>query len=356
MTSDRRDAEAGSRQAGSGPRIISPVPTGSGAYVLHNELSRFLPRYRVQGYSPWWTLFPPAMPLLSRGKVDLVHSAADYGWFFKRRGIPLVVTVHGYTIDAFMKPYSSRLQYLHYRTDLRFFTRRTLAAADCVVGISRFIVERVEQDLNPRSQPRLIYNGVDANRFVPAARGMRQRRPIRILFCGNLRRAKRANLLIPLANLLGPDFEICYTSGPAGRGSLTGNLMPNAARLSDLGRVSHGEMPAVYQSVDLLFAPSAREGFGLCVAEAMACGLPVVAADTSAMPELIDRVLGGYLCPLDDLNCFADAIRQIAAAPEESARMGEHNRAKVESKFTLSRMVDEYRVLFEEVLDGGVTR
>jgi glycosyltransferase involved in cell wall biosynthesis len=131
--------------------------------------------------------------------------------------------------------------------------------------------------------------------------------------------------------------------------------MPGAARLTDLGRLAHVDMPALYASVDLLFAPSAREGFGLCVAEAMACGLPVVAADTSAMPELIDRGQGGHLCPIDDLDGFAAAIRQIAAVPEEAARMGEYNRAKVESDFTLSRMVDEYRALFEELLDGGLT-
>ena len=56
-------------------------------------------------------------------------------------------------------------------------------------------------------------------------------------------------------------------------------------------------MPERYGSMDILLMPSVREGFGLSIAEAMACGLPVVATNCSAIPELIDDGKGGFLCP-----------------------------------------------------------
>ncbi|HOH18628.1 MAG TPA: glycosyltransferase family 4 protein, partial [Bacilli bacterium] len=99
----------------------------------------------------------------------------------------------------------------------------------------------------------------------------------------------------------------------------------------------------------LLF-PTVREGFGLAAAEAMACGLPVVATDCSSLPELIDEGNGGFLCPLGDVDAFTYKINLLAENPQLRREMGEYNRAKVEKMFTLERMVNQYKELFEEVL------
>jgi glycosyltransferase involved in cell wall biosynthesis len=126
--------------------------------------------------------------------------------------------------------------------------------------------------------------------------------------------------------------------------------------LRPLGRIEHAEMPSVYQEMDALFMPSVREGFGLCVAEAMACGLPVVACGESAMPELIEPGRGGMLCAVDDVAAFAGAFGQLAEDRDLGSRMGEFNRARVEQRFTLERMIREYRELFQAVLDGVFNR
>ena len=96
--------------------------------------------------------------------------------------------------------------------------------------------------------------------------------------------------------------------------------------------------------------PTVREGFGLAIAEAMACGLPVVASNCSAIPELIDDGKGGFLCPIGDVQAFADKINLLAESPRLRLQMGEYNRAKIEQKFTLARMVKKYQALFKEVL------
>ena len=335
--------------------IASPVPRGSGVEVLHRDLSQAMPGYRLRTYSPWWSLLPPALPLLSRRDADLVHASADYGAFFARPGVPLVVTLHNYTSDPFMRPFCSPLQYLHYRTDLRWFSRMTLARADVVVAISRFIGDLVRQDLGVDPPLRTIYNGVDHRRFVPS-RGTPPSTRFRVLFCGNLNRRKRAHLLPQLAAALDERFEMHYTAGLA-EGSLSTTPVTSAgARLLPLGRIEHADMPAVYQKMDALFMPSVREGFGLCVAEAMACGLPVVACRESAMPELVESGQGGMLCAVDDVPAFAAALRRLADDRGLASRFGEFNRARVEQMFTLERMVREYGELFDAVRDGGFNR
>jgi len=65
---------------------------------------------------------------------------------------------------------------------------------------------------------------------------------------------------------------------------------------------------------------------------------------------LIDGGKGGFLCPLGNVNSFAEKINFLADNPELRREMGEYNRVKVEKMFTLERMVAQYQELFEEVL------
>lgn len=332
-------------------RIQGFVPSGSGAWVLHDQLRSALPGYRLYRYSRWWELFPPAMPLLPKGDAELVHATLDYGAFFRSPGRALVTTAHNYVLDAEMGPYASSLQRLHYRTDLRWLTRLGLRHSDRVVAVSRFVANRLKQDLGYRGRIDVIYNGVDTERFTPGTEAGSS--PcFRVLFCGNTTRRKRAELLVPLANALGSRFEIQYTAGLSRSSGIPGVLQPNSAKLKPLGQVPHAQMVDIYRQVDLLFMPSAREGFGLCVAEAMACGLPVVAAGGSAMDELVVQQHGGLLCEVDDVAGFADAIRGIADNRHLAKQMGQFNRERVEQQFMLSRMVDAYRNLFVELLGG----
>ena len=319
--------------------------------MIHAELARSLPDYRLRSYSAWRTLFPLLLPTLVDRRAELIHADADYGLFFKRPGVPLVLTMHGYRLDRFMRAYSSPLQYLHYRTDLRLITRMSLAAADRVVAVSEFVAGMIRDDLGFGGEVKVIHNGVDSGRFVPAAQPRRDG-PFRVLFCGNHKPAKRPGLLLPLAEALGPEFEVQYTAGLLGKGRLSAKPAPNAAKLTCLGQLRHADMPAVYQAVDALFMPSAREGFCLCAAEAMAAGLPIVAADSSALPELVVDGAGGYLQPADDLTAYVDALRRLSDSPQTLREMGQFNRARVEQHFTLARMAADYATLFAQLRDA----
>ena len=326
-------------------KIISPMATGSGACVIHQALANKIPNYHICGYNPYWTLFPPALPFLCRrqGIPDIIHTTPDYAAFFKRGKIPLIITFHNFVLDKEAVAHSTLLQRIHYQTDLRFFTRKALSAATVVTAVSQFTAKLVKKELGYRGNVQVIYNGVDTNTFFTKQK--KETVLIKVLFSGNLTRRKGVDLLPLIADKLNANIEILYTTGLR-----TKKKLPAHPNLKNIGAVPYSYMPKVYQEADILLFPTVREGFGLAAAEAMACGLPVVASNCSAIPELIDNGKGGFLCPVGDVEAFAEKINILADSPRLRREMGEYNRAKVEKMFTLERMVNEYRELFEEAL------
>jgi len=327
--------------------IISPIATGNGAYVVHKTLERYLRHYKVTSFHPYRTLFPLSLLPLGRfSRANLIHTTPDYGIFHKRFDIPLVITFHNYVLDSFMTPYSSPLQNIHYRTDLRWFTSLAVNQAHTITAVSHFTANLVKRELGLNQDIRVIFNGVNENVFVPAQQPGKNSDPIKVLFCGNLTQRKGAQWLIPIADKLKTGIEILYTTGMR-----THHTLATHPRLRCIGKISYTDMPAVYQQADLLLFPTVREGLSLAALEAMACGLPLVASNCSSLPELIDDGKGGFLCPLGDVQVFADKINQLAQDARLRREMGEYNRARVEKTFTLERMVKEYQCLFDEVLD-----
>jgi glycosyltransferase involved in cell wall biosynthesis len=228
---------------------------------------------------------------------------------------------------------------------LRYWIRSAVKTAHAVTAVSRFIAQIVQQDLNISRSVNVIYNGIDTHHFQPRTSSRFNTREVRVLFSGNLTRRKGVHWLPLIANRTSKKIRIFYTKGLRTRTSL-----PSSPNLQSIGAVSFKNMPDYYRQMDVLLMPSVREGFGLVIAEAMACGLPVIASDCSAIPELVDNGKGGFLCPVGDVEAFAEKINLLSDSPKLRQEMGEYNRAKIEKKFTLDRMVKEYRELFENVI------
>jgi glycosyltransferase involved in cell wall biosynthesis len=325
------------------------MATGNGAYIVHKTLESQIPDYHVIPYNPYRTLFPPSLLLLGRfRRAGLIHTTPDYAFFHVRKNIPLILTFHNYVLDRFMRDYSSALQNIHYQTDLKIFTKLAVGKADTLTAVSRFTADLVKREMKLADNIKVIYNGVDHAMFTPKKpKHKKQTNKINVLFCGNLTRRKGAQWLVPIAERLDRSINIIYTSGLRSSG-----MLADHSQLQCLGTIPYHKMPAVYQDADILLFPTVREGLALAALEAMSCGLPVVATDCSSFPELIDDGKGGFLCPLGDVDAFADKIRLLAQNPQLRRGMGDYNRAKVEKMFTLDRMICQYQELFEEVLSG----
>jgi glycosyltransferase involved in cell wall biosynthesis len=93
-------------------------------------------------------------------------------------------------------------------------------------------------------------------------------------------------------------------------------LRASAVPLRRLGYVADEHLPGLYAGARALAMPSLYEGFGLPCLEAMACGTPVVATSSGALPEVVDDA--GLLIEPGDADAFADAL--VAAACDERVR------------------------------------
>lgn len=325
--------------------IISPLATGNGAFIVHKNIERYINNYKVLPYNPYRTLFPPLLVPIGRfNRVDIIHTTPDYGIFHKRTNIPSILTFHNYVLDEFMGQYSSPLQSIHYKTDLKWFTYLSSLTAYQLTSVSRYTASLVKQQLGLKEDIKVIYNGIDQNNFVPKKRQSPQ--SINVLFCGNVTKRKGAHWLESIAERLSSNVTILYTEGLRGK-----EMAFSHAKLKSIGRVKYQDMPGVYQQADILLFPTVREGLSLAALEAMSSGVPVVASDCSSLPELIDHGQGGFLCSVGDVDCFAEKLNLLADSESKRNEMGQYNRVKVESLFTLDKMIYEYKVLFEKILD-----
>jgi len=90
-------------------------------------------------------------------------------------------------------------------------------------------------------------------------------------------------------------------------------------RIRQLGYVEHEDMPALYNLACTFVYPSLYEGFGLPVLEAMQCGCPVVASNTTSIPEVAGDA-AVFVDPLD-VEALAQAIYQMVTDEERRRRL-----------------------------------
>jgi glycosyltransferase involved in cell wall biosynthesis len=300
-----------------------------------------------------YNFVPFLLPLTRRSSwadhAALVHTGSRAGFALKSPGRPLVVTVHHLVADPTYRPYTRPAQRLFHQLE-RIYDGRSINRADAVTCVSDYTRQRVKQ-IYGRSDARVIHNGIDTRLFCPIPEEQPSSdRPFRLLFVGNRTKRKGADLLRPIMDLLGKDYELWYTGGQ--RPDEETMQFPGAVAL---GRLSPQELVQAYNACHALLFPSRLEGFGLAVAEAMACGLPVITSDCSSLPELVVQQQGGFLCAVDDVEAFASAARQLAQNPVLRQEMGAFNRARAQRNFSFPVMAERYRVLYAELggTDGG---
>lgn len=105
-------------------------------------------------------------------------------------------------------------------------------------------------------------------------------------------------------------------------------------RVSHVLRPEMSELIKLYQQATVFALPSAEEGFGMVVIEAMACGVPVVATRCGGPDGIITDGKDGYLVPLNDAPAMADALTSLCADSELNKLMGHEARTTIETQYS----------------------
>ena len=116
------------------------------------------------------------------------------------------------------------------------------------------------------------------------------------------------------------------------------------------GTLDRAAKVAFFHSVDVLCVPSTyREPKGLYLLEAMGCGVPVVAPNHGAFPEMLAKTSGGLLVRPDTAASFADGLAAIRTRPEQAREMGRNGAAGVQQHYSVAKMADRVLEIYTEV-------
>jgi glycosyltransferase involved in cell wall biosynthesis len=208
----------------------------------------------------------------------------------------------------------------------------------------------------------IISNGLDLSRYRPSSQSVeeveaRHRLPAgkRILFVSRLAKDKEIDVLIRLM----PRVRAMYDAHLllVGRGDdrerleqLTEELELQAC-VHFLGFVPEEDLPALYRASDLFAIASTCEVQSLPTLQATATGLPVVAANAMALPELVHDAVNGYLVPPDDPEAMAAAILKILADPNRAEQMGQAS-LEIAQHHSELRTFDHYEDLYQQMINS----
>jgi len=245
----------------------------------------------------------------------------------------------------------------------RLIEKRVVEASDRVVVGSEFGKRQLAAELGVGTDHvAVVYYGVDAV-FVPRPPradlldryGLRGH-PV-VLSFGGLKPRKNLDLLldvwVPVAARL-PDARLVI----AGAGPLRPELERHAQRLG-LGRrviftgyVPEADKAAHFNLADVFVLPSAMEGFGLSVAEAMSSGVPAVASDRGSIPELVADGETGFVCDPASPDRFVERLLLLLGDAPLRRRLGAAGRERVDRLFRWEGCVDGTRRVYEEAVEA----
>jgi glycosyltransferase involved in cell wall biosynthesis len=107
-------------------------------------------------------------------------------------------------------------------------------------------------------------------------------------------------------------------------------------------------LPCLYALVH----PAEREGLGVSLLQAAACGVPMVATAVGGIPEIVREGVNGHLVPAGNPDALARALLKLLDAPKEAHALGERGRALVEAEFSIETMVQGNLQIYQELLES----
>ncbi|HEY7539338.1 MAG TPA: glycosyltransferase family 4 protein [Methylomirabilota bacterium] len=302
-------------------------------------------------------------PLVVPPAIRRVHERADFdllrvhslryigpGALLARRrlGLAVPVVAHHHHLDP--SPLNPLIE------------KRVIEEVDALVVGSEFSRRQLREALGVRTDHvAVVPYGVDA-KFAPrpprvdlAERwGLRGRQVV--LFFGGLKPRKNLETMLDVWTAVAPSHPDARLL-VAGGGVLLDDLRRRADRLGIsssvvfTGYVPEADKADYFNLAEVFFFPSAMEGFGLAVGEAMSSGLPVVVSNRGSIPELVVDGEGGFVSDPTDPARFAERLRLLLGDAALRHKLGQANAARIEERFRWDRCVDGTRRVYEATLE-----
>lgn len=299
------------------------------------------------------------------------HSPPGFARLIRRLGPALVQTYNWGAFDAALGCLLARVCPLLHTEDgfgadearglklRRVLARRAVLRFAMRVVVPSRTLERIalEQYRLPGQIVRRIPNGVDCLRFRPGRNDALRlelgigANELVVGTVGHLRPEKDYGLLLRAFAASGIEGRLVI----AGEGPERDSLKRSAGELRLSGRVLFPGVvdPAPwYRMFDLFAMSSMTEQMPLVLLEAMASGLPALCTDAGDTAWILDEAGAPAVVRRGDPEAYTAALRRWAEDAELRRKAGARNRARCEREFSLERMVERWRAIYEECLEG----
>jgi 1,2-diacylglycerol 3-alpha-glucosyltransferase len=353
-------------RAGNDVRVLAPSQSFSFTDTIIDGI-------RVYGMRSYPILFYKgfrfAFPILMDGVVNRIMDDFDpdivhlQGHFFisraalraaKDRHIPVVATNH------FMP--ENILHYLHFPFIEAAVKRaawwdfsRVFRKADRVTTPTRTAAEFIQQYLPFPVEP--ISCGIDLDRFSSKNDGayLKEKyhlpdRPI-LLYVGRLDKEKNVDLVLRAFARIAADVNVQFVV--AGSGAERSHLLEEVAALkigewvTFTGFVPNDDLPGLYAIADCFIIAGTAELQSIVTMEAMASGLPVIAVDACALPELVKDEENGFLFKPGDADGLSEEIRKMFTHDDIRASMGKKS-VEMIARHDIKKTIAAFERLYQE--------
>ena len=268
-----------------------------------------------------------------RGRYDAVVGFDLDGLFVSPDGARRIASIKGVIADE--------LRFERGATRLRlllasWFERLHVRRADRVVTTSHYAAGRIVQEYGIGRGPiRVVPEPIDLPRWRAALAAVRPSPgPDPVILCvAHLYPRKQVGSLVRALRLMNRKARLRVVG--------TGPELPALRRLTDdlgltgrvdlLGHVPFGRLVEEYRGADIFSLPSVQEGFGIVFLEAMAAGLPIVACQAAAIPEVVPDWECGLLVPPRDVPALAFALDSLLGDESVRRRLGTAGRRRAEN-------------------------
>ncbi|HZK34046.1 MAG TPA: glycosyltransferase family 4 protein [Bacillota bacterium] len=290
--------------------------------------------------------------LVKKLKPDIIHCHGFKAGAVGRlaavlRGIRSVYTIHNFTLYN-----RSKLTCRLINSFERFMSRWTTS----YITVSKALMQSVQEQLSGRKNINVVYNGLTGIQAREEI-SIRQKWGINddeivLGTVGRLIPSKGIDSLVcALKHIRHHDIRLIIV----GSGPDRSRIEAKANELNLIDKIiftGHVESVAqYYRSFDIFVAPSLSEGMGISVLEAMQFGLPIIAAKTGGIPELIDHNTNGILVEPGNIKKIAEAIDFLISDRERTVLMGKRARRDSLDNFTVDEMLSKTLTILNSALD-----
>ncbi len=279
-------------------------------------------------------------------------------------GTPIMITEHGVFIrERLLAISQSESSYFLKDFLIRFsevMARLTYAKSDKIVSVNKFNISWELMYGAKKEQIKVIYNGIDHERFVPREKPTALKDIPTVVAMARIFELKDILTMIKSCKVVKevlPNIQYRIY----GENNVVPEYTSKCNKLiEELGLQEnfkflgpHPKPEMVFCEGDISILTSISEGFPYTIIESMSCGIPVVSTDVGGVSEALNADCG-ILCKPKNHEEIGRAVIKLLQDEALRAKMGIKSRERVESFFTIEKFIEQYQDVYNELLQVNI--